>query len=137
MNKKSMEIYLEKCLNDCFYHKALPGEIIDILNQSGFEAGFFKLFVKKLAILQGTGYNAVKNASFKKLKKNNDLWRMKLCIKKINIRIIYTYNNNGKAVLLHAFFEKNGKNVSDYSKHSLVAESRMEDIKNGCKGWIR
>lgn len=137
MDKESMARYLEECLNGYLYHKALPDEIIDILKQSGCEADFFKLFLKKLKMLRNAGYNAVKNTSFKKLKKNNDLWRMELRIKKLNIRIIYTYINNGEAVLLHAFFEKSGKNVSDYSQHSLVAELRMEEIKDECKSWIR
>lgn len=137
MDKESMGRYLEECLDGYLYHKALPNEIMNILNKSGCEADFIKSLLRNLKMLQATGYNAVKNKNFKKLKKHNDLWRMDLGIKKMNIRIIYTYTTYGEAILLHAFFEKSGKNVSDYSLHALVAESRMEDIKNGCKGWIR
>lgn len=133
MNKRQLEEYLKECFKDVSYHDDLSREILAILKNSGCEAEFVKIFKKRVKFLKETGRFAVNNENFKKLKKCSSLWRIKICIKKLNIRIIYTYTRESDFILLHAFFEKGDKNVDNYDSHANIAKVRMEEIENEAK----
>jgi hypothetical protein len=47
--------------------------------------------------------------------------------KNFNIRILYSYFDNGE-ILLHCFYEKEGKSVTEYSTHVPIAISRRNEM---------
>ena len=129
MNKRQIRKELENCFSDVDYHNKLPDELLQIILKTGKEASFLKLLIKRIKILRKYNTEAVTlGSSYKKLKEAPNFWRFAMRIENINLRIIYTFNKNGRIMLLHAFFEKSGKNNTDYSKVVKIAKKRLKEI---------
>lgn len=129
MNKRQINNELEKCFSDIDYHNKVPDELLRIILKTGKEADFFKLLVKRIKLLKKYKSKAVTISNgFKKLKVASNFWRIAICIENINLRIIYTFTNNGRILLLYAFFEKGNKNKTDYQNAIKVAQKRLKEI---------
>ena len=64
--------------------------------------------------------------NFESLKHTKSLYSMRVKTENINYRILYSFQNDG-TILLHGFEEKKGKKVTEYSKASKIANSRLKN----------
>lgn len=63
-----------------------------------------------------------------KLKNSSDLYSMHLESKNFNYRILFSFMENGET-LLHLFYERQGKRHTDYSRHTPIAQIRLQELK--------
>ncbi len=108
-------------------HPKLIRDIEEII-MTGNEKMFLRIFLKRLRELCEYGHRAPIEcrSNFEKLKHNNNLYSMHIeKSKAFNIRILYSFFNNNK-VLLHAFYEKSGKNKTDYTIPIKTANQRIK-----------
>ena len=111
------------------FHPELIYELIELINKTGNEAEFIKLFKKRISQLELLGLSATKLEEFEKLKGPNTdgLYSMHLSGKRFNIRIIYSYNACGEA-LLHSFYKRDGSKTTDYTNHIPIAYNRKKEM---------
>ena len=53
---------------------------------------------------------------------------MHLESKNFNYRILFSFMENGET-LLHLFYERQGKRHTDYSRHTPIAQIRLQELK--------
>ena len=127
MNKSSVLDYLIDLLSLMSYHLDLPADLVSMISGSGYEAKFFSLFAARLRQLSAYGIQATVMKEFEPL--GDGLYSMHLAGKGFNIRILYGFLSNGQPSLLHAFYERAGKNQTDYSSHIPVASARLAEVR--------
>lgn len=132
MNKLKLFNELSNCFDNIKFHPKLISDILDIISNSGNEAEFLSKFSTRLKFLNNYKEKAhlQRDKNFEKLKKCSDLYSMHVDCSKHNIRIIYSFLNNG-TVLLYGFYERAGKRVTDYSSaipDSLKRYKEMEEL---------
>ncbi|MCB6572245.1 hypothetical protein [Eubacterium limosum] len=118
----------ENC-NDIEFHQDAVTEMNQLIIGTGYESSFLKQFGKFIQMLSTYGFDAVKLKGFERLKDTNGLFSMRLCSSKYNIRILYSILSDGK-ILLHTFYEREGKSVSGYDKHIIIAEKRLSEMED-------
>lgn len=123
--------YLQETYPISFHEECLK-EVVDLVERSGGKKDFIRRFLEcaqKLCLLSPE--QATKTDVFEKLKGRNahGLYRMKFT-KPCNIRIIYTYREDGKILLL-AFLEKGGKRSTDYTDKLKPAQDRLSEMIGG------
>ena len=127
MNKDAVLDYLIDLLSLISYHLDLPAELVLQISGSGYESKFFALLSARLRQLSALGIQATVMKEFEPL--GGGLYSMHLAGKGFNIRILYGFLSNGQPALLHAFYERAGKNQTDYSTHIPVALSRLAQVR--------
>lgn len=127
MNKQKAIQELMVLLEGVYAHPKVPKEICDLVLGTGKEKEFLKTLSRQLEVAKLLGENVVKHPQFEKLKDCKGLYSMHIEGKEFNIRILYTLNRRGE-ILLHCFYEKEGKTVSEYSSHVPVALTRMKEM---------
>lgn len=108
-------------------HPEVGNEIITLVIGNGHEKEFIKLFKKQLNYARTLGYKVTELKQFEKLSESPGLYSMHLKSKNFNIRIIYSYYDNGE-LLLHCFYEKQGKSATEYSTHIPIAKERKKEL---------
>lgn len=127
MNKNKALDLLLGYLSLMSYHLDLPAELISIIGAAGFETKFFTLLTARLHQLSVRGIQATVMKEFEPLV--DGLYSMHLSGKDFNVRILYGFLPNGEPVLLHAFHEKAGKKITDYTKHIPIASVRLAEFR--------
>lgn len=114
------------------FHEECLKEVVDLVERSGGKKDFIKKFLENMQKLSClTPEEATKTDTFEKLKGKDahGLYRMKFKMP-CNIRIIYTYGEDG-TILLLAFFEKGGKRSTNYSDKLGPAQNRLSEMIGG------
>lgn len=114
-------------LEGIFVHPRLFGELLDILAKSGAESVFLKQLIKNLSILSAMGIEATKHKDFEPIE--HGLYSMHFDYRDFNIRILYAFRDDEEPVLLLAFYERGGKQRTDYSGYIKPACDRLADMK--------
>lgn len=114
-------------LKDIKYHPEVIGEIVDLVIGSGNEKLFFKLFYKRLEQIKALKQRVTQLKEFEKLTDYPNLYSMHLSSKSFNLRILYSYNDKDE-LLLHCFYEREGKTATNYVTHAPIAVQRMKEM---------
>lgn len=111
------------------YHTKILTDIEQLFdkNKAVFEK-FIEIFTSRLLILKENGINVVSNNNFEPLKQTKGLFRFKINVSNQNIRVIYSYKRNGE-ILLHCFYERDGKKSTGYSRAISIAQKRLKEFK--------
>lgn len=125
MNRERAIQYLLSVLDSILVLDECVKEILAIIAGSGVETRFFKLLVSRLKLLEAYGISVIEHHNeFEAL--GNHLFSMHLDVGDKNIRILYSFLPDGRAVLLLAFHERAGKSNTNYSKHIPPAQRRFQ-----------
>ena len=134
MNKIRALLQSQNCLSgsNIKFPPSLPSELIEIIKESGVENKFFKVFQDRIKVLKDHGLESIiLFKEFEKLKHYENMYSMRIKISRaINIRILYSYLDNGE-ILLHCFDKKSDSKVNDYVSHVPVALERLKEINEG------
>ena len=127
MNKQDALQFLLSILSSFYVHPLLAHELIDHIGASGKEPKIFALLTARLLQLSAMGAETVRLKEFESI--GEGLFSMHLTGSGFNIRILYSFFTNRDPVLLHAFYERGGKNKTDYSTHIPIAKERFNQMK--------
>lgn len=130
MKREDVLTFLAAILSTITAHNAFIPELTDIIERSGFEKKFFKMFMARLKYLCEFGASAINyREGFESLAHQAEgLYSMRLKGFGFNIRILYSFLPDGDPVLLVAFEERSGKRVSSYESYIPVAKERLNYI---------
>lgn len=138
MNKEKALELLKDCLveygNDFIFHCNFFVELKEIIlkNAKGSEKEVFNLLIKQFSFVKTMGDRvdtADSNEKLKGIKADEDYYSLHLQNKTVNIRLIMTFDGN-IPVFLVAFFEREGKRVTDYSRWERVMKERYNQIRS-------
>ena len=129
MNKENVLRYLRDYFSEIEVYEDLPAELIELIAGSGVEAHFFRILVMRIKMLLSMGVMATKHKEFESI--GDGLYSMHLSGKGFNIRILYSFLQDRTPVLLLAFFEREGKNNTDYTPHIEPALTRLRQMREG------
>lgn len=129
MNKKEALRRLFEILEASAFsvHPELIGEIMNLIKQSGMEAAFFTMLITRLKMLceHRTDAHILASRNFEHL--DQGIYSMHLQTGQFNIRILYALEQD-QTVLLHAFYERQGKNKTDYTGKINLALARLKEL---------
>lgn len=125
MNKKQIWALLLSTLGSYDLHAKLGKELLEIIAGSGYEAAFFRLLAVRLSFLSKAGIQAVEHKEFELL--GHGVYSMHLSSRGFNIRILYSFLPDGRPSLLTCFYERAGKDKTDYSNKIELAKDRFEE----------
>lgn len=126
--KRAKVLYaLTESLKDIKAHPKIGTEIVDLILGSGHEREFFKLFKKRLDQAKLLKHEVSYLKEFEKLSGYPNLYSMHLESNNFNLRILYSYNQRDE-VLLHCFYEREGKLHTSYDLHAPIAIDRMKEM---------
>lgn len=129
MNKLKLLQELSERFDDFKMHPDLVTDIIGILSNSGKEKSFLLKLTNALSFLQTFGKEAhlQPTKQFENLKNESNMYSMHIQGSGYNVRILYSFLDNG-SVLLHGFYERQGKAATDYSLAIVIAKKRYKDM---------
>ncbi|MCI6358467.1 MAG: hypothetical protein MR778_00710 [Clostridiales bacterium] len=127
MDKDSVLNFLVSFLGDLCRSPRLLSEILDLIAETGCEKEFFKTLVLRLRTLAMLGARATQAKEFEPI--GNGLFSMHLTGQNYNIRILYSFLPNREPALLLAFYERAGKQKTDYSPYIEPAKARFQELK--------
>ena len=129
MNKLKLFKEFERQFRDFKIHPDLITDLINILNKSGNEVEFLNKLKKRLSLLITYGHKThiLATNQFESLIGTQNMYCMHIQGKSFNVRILYSFLEDG-TVLLHGFYEQEGKNITDYSSAIPIAKKRFKDI---------
>lgn len=110
-------------------HEDFISDLFDLLDSEKETLRFLGLFATRLTFLSENGISAVAKSpkQFEKLKGRNPFYSIHMAVIDKNIRILY-YHGNTTICLLHAFFERQGKRATNYTRAIQVAYKRLDDL---------
>ncbi len=120
---------LEKEFESFTVHSELIAEITDIIGRSGNEKSFLSKLSNALKFLKryGTLAHLQPTNQFEKLSGTTDLYSMHIQGKTFNVRILYSFANDG-TILLHGFHEEENKRATDYTSAIPIAYERIKEM---------
>lgn len=131
MNKLKLLKELENEFAGFAVHPDLIPEITGIISKSGAEKAFLSKLRYALLFLKRFGITAhiQPTNQFEKLQETADLFSMHITGRTFNVRILYSFADDG-TILLHGFYERQGKSVTDYTAAIPVALSRKAEMED-------
>lgn len=127
MNKSAVMKELCSLLDDVLIHPEVVYEIGQLILGTGNEKQFLRQLAKQLELLRELKSDVIQLPQFEKLKAFKGLYSMHLESKKYNIRVLYSYNQQHQ-IILHCFYEREGKDISGYEVHAPIAMRRKEEM---------
>lgn len=127
MNEKKFILELYNVLKDFIVYDDLLPEIVKLLKKSGCEKAFLALLFTRLRFLSKEGVLATRHQEYELL--GDGVYSMHVVVRTLNIRILYMFFPGQAPVLLHAFFEREGHNNTDYSGKIRLAQDRFQELK--------
>ncbi|WP_299967434.1 type II toxin-antitoxin system RelE/ParE family toxin [uncultured Oscillibacter sp.] len=135
MNRRDILARLWEAFDGIDIHPSMIAELMELIAESGAEQQFLKLLLSRLKYLKANGARAVSHEEFESIR--DGIFSMHLSKRDFNIRILYTFLPNRNPCLLLCFYERAGKQATDYTKKIPIALKRfseeLEGYKNGEK----
>ena len=121
MDRYTAKIQIEDILNGVLFHEKVIDEILELVMDSGIESQFFKKLITNIELLKNLGTNVIQTKNFEKLKNIDDLYSMKFKGKNMNLRLLYSYDIQSSAIMLHCFYENDDskKDSSDIYQNQV------------------
>lgn len=126
MNRETFLRKLAEALQQFVLHSLLLTDILGELRRSGREGSFLRILLARLKWLEETGRQAVAHKEFERL--DEEIYSMHLSSEGFNMRILYGFLWDGRPALLLAFYERAGKQVTDYTGKTDEARARLREI---------
>lgn len=127
MNRNVLLSYLCSVLGHFRMFDEFIGELSQLIVGSGIERKFFTILSARLRELSMRGAQAVELHEFESI--GDGLFSMHLSGREFNIRVLYSFLPNREPVLLLPFYERTGKNKTDYTPYIEPARSRLISMK--------
>lgn len=109
-------------------HPEFIEEFLSLINKSSDKNLIIKNFEKLLYAVNNLGfYYMCNHKKIEKLKDCNNLYSLRIITKNSNFRVLFSVMKSSK-ILLHTFYEKEGKDVTEYQSHIPIAEARLENF---------
>lgn len=125
-NKKYLQELMDS-LTGFYVVTDFVSEVLSLVSKSGQARRFFKILNRRLAFLKEYGSEAQEHhEEFERL--DADLYSMHLESDSFNIRILYSFLEDG-TILLRAFYERGGKTATDYTRQIPLAKERLQIAK--------
>lgn len=125
-NKKYLQ-ELADSLSGIYVADGFVPEVLSLVSKSGQARRFFKILNRRLDFLKEYGAEAQEHhREFERL--DADLYSMHLASDSFNIRILYSFLDDG-TILLRAFYEREGKAATDYTRQIPLAKERLQIAK--------
>lgn len=106
------------------FHPKVKDDINRLFPEKNKRDEFLRKLYPKLEILSANGFSAIFiSHEFEILKQTKGLYAFAVNAKDYNIRIVY-HIDGGNNIILHGFFEREGKNMTSYKKHIEIAQNR-------------
>ena len=131
MNRSEVIAFLATLFPDFVVHDSFIAELSALIANSGIEKKFFNLLLVRLKFLSERGPNAISLKEFELLKDASNIYSMHLSGSGFNIRILYSFLPDSRAILLNAFYKRSGKRKTDYSQQIPIAVQRLSDYHGG------
>lgn len=135
MNKKeALKVLMEELegyLVEGFrFHKYFIEEFKVLLAKaSGHEKEIFILLVKQLNFVAVLGRQVHKSDGNEIIKyQRKTYYSLHLCGKNFNIRLLMTFDEKGNPLFLAAFYERAGKQATNYTEYTSVLDKRYEEM---------
>lgn len=132
MNRREIKGKIEDVFSGFDICPRMIAELIELISGTGIEKKVLKLLLIRLKLLSIYGVDAINFKEFERI--NETVYSMHLSQTGFNIRILYSFMENGKPTLLLCFYERGGKKKTDYSTYLPVAaerfRERMEEYRN-------
>lgn len=125
MNQEECFAELDLLLNSFRCHTRLLGELLELIAKTGAERNFLSTLLTRLRNLRSMGVQVTQQRGFELL--GDGIFSMRIAGKNYNIRILFAFLPDKTPYLLHAFYERAGKRVSDYSGKISLAKSRLAE----------
>ena len=117
---------LALALQDFVVYDDLVPELVKLIHKTGEAQRFTKMLIKRLDFLASyRQYAHLHHEEFEQL--DETLYSMHLSSNSFNIRILYAFSDDS-TVLLLAFYEREGKNVTDYTRKIPEAMQRLRNM---------
>lgn len=130
MNRQKIIERLFKMLESVSKHPRFIKDLIKIIKESGVELKFFQLLEIRLETLMADPSGVMLSGDdFEHL--GDGIYSMHIDVQKLNVRILYYIDDSNKPCLLLPFFERGGKNATNYSLKIPAAQARRDEM----KGW--
>ena len=114
-------------------HPEFTEEFILLISKSSDKEIILEKFDTLLDVIDKMGcYNMCKHKQIEKLHSCNNLYSLHLETKNSNYRVLFSLIKSSK-VLLHIFYKKEGKKVSEYQSHIPIAQTRLDNFIKGEK----
>ena len=126
MNRDKFLQLLAEALHRFVLHSLLLADIAGALKQSGRESAFLRILLARLKWLEETGGQAVSHKEFERL--DERIYSMHLSSEGFNLRILYGFLPDGRPALLLAFYERAGKQNTDYTGKIAEAGMRLREL---------
>lgn len=110
------------------YHEKVLDEIQKLIIDAGLAKPFIKMLQKRIDMIEKLGSNIVQLESFEKLTGIPDLYSMKFKGKDLNHRILFSYDDKSRTILLHCFYEKDDSGRTSYRSHIPIAVQRNKEM---------
>ncbi len=139
MNKRKALELLVDYLNEYstsmgfYFHNKFCEELRTVISKNavGCEKEVFSIMVKQFGFIKTMGYRvneADSNEILKGIGQEQDYYSLHIQNRTVNIRMLLTFMDDCTPVFLAAFFEKEGKKVSDYSQWKPIIKNRYKQI---------
>ncbi len=107
-------------------HPAFFKEFIELVDKSGEKHKILDKTLKLLFFMQELGLDMCKHPKIEHLKKEGNLYSLHINTSNHNLRVLFSVRGEGK-IFLHTFFEKEGKNKTEYRSHIPIAIKRRNE----------
>lgn len=110
-------------------HEDLIEELRSLLARTGQEKRFIRRLTEYLLQLKENGNDAIRGrgAPMEHLSGSQQLCSMRFKFPELNLRILFSFQNNC-AYLLCAFYERKGHQNTEYSAHIPIAQQRLNEL---------
>lgn len=126
MNREQFLQVLAEALHQFVLHSLLLADLLGELRQSGREKAFLRILLARLKWLEETGRLAVEHKEFERL--DEEIYSMHLSSEGFNMRILYGFLPDQRPALLLAFYERAGKQATDYTGKADEARARLREL---------
>jgi hypothetical protein len=114
-------------------HPEFTDEFILLISKSGDKDIIIDKFETLLDVINKLGCcNMCKHKQIEKLQSCRNLYSLHIETKNSNYRVLFSIIKSGK-ILLHTFYEKEGKKVTEYQSHVPIAKTRLDNYIKGEK----
>lgn len=136
MNKKKafelLKEYLNQFARESFvFHSRFVEEFEELIyDAKGMEKEIFALLIKQLSFVKQLKMRVhLADSNEKLMHQTGEYYSLHLKGKNFNLRLLLAFGKNGNPVFLAAFYEREGKRATDYSKIMPVLETRFNELR--------
>lgn len=107
-------------------HPKFEDEFLSLIIKTGEEELIIEILKRLLMVMKSYGNNMYEHKKIEKLKKCKNISSLHIDTKNNNLRVLFSRLHTGE-ILLHTFYERQGKKRTEYQSHIPEALSRLTE----------